>query len=767
MNGAISARFARAVELTGPRSLARTAGLTAEGYWLDETRFYFLAEKVDARLGRVVGVPSIADCASQRVDEIISLDELGALLAARAPAAGSVVDALALSGATFDVPALGTLAVSVNGWDFLVDTARREVVEVRPSLPMAALYSPDRRHACFVKGYDLWLRDMRTGAERPLTTGGAPNLCYGQESESNLSALAYRARPTPMGLWSPDGQWLLTHRIDERSVPDLALVQSVPPSGDRPLLHGYKYPFPGDPMPMAVFVAIHVPSQRVVTFEDFPTPVLGYSPFSSFYRSAWFGGPESAWGLRIDRFAKQGDLIHLDLARGVGRVAVSERVDAGYLEFHQSMVGRPNVRTLEGSQEIVWFSERDGWGHLYLYDAAAGVLKNRITAGDWMVRDIVHVDESKRTVLFTACGLEAGSDPAQRRLCSANLDGSGFTVLPCGSGDTAARLGGSPNGRYVVVHDNDVVKGNDIRIVDLQTLKGFSIAAVSPSVNEVPPRRFTVLAADGRTAIHGVMLVPSDFDERQTYPLIDYIYPGPHISHQPQTFGSVRLAFSRALAELGFVVVMLDTRGMPFRSRAEHQLGYGECLEPQLSDHAAAARALCERHAFLDRERVGMIGHSSGGAATARAMFDYGDVFKVGVSVCGSHDSSMVTTMWSDKYRGEGTREDWLDQANSSAAHKLSGKLLLMCGDMDDNVHISQTLKLVDALVRANRDFDLLIVPNEGHDLMMTSGYVQRRAWEYFVRHLRGEAPPPGFEIRFEPHELARFETCYWRDFWP
>jgi dipeptidyl aminopeptidase/acylaminoacyl peptidase len=195
-------------------------------------------------------------------------------------------------------------------------------------------------------------------------------------------------------------------------------------------------------------------------------------------------------------------------------------------------------------------------------------------------------------------------------------------------------------------------------------------------------------------------------------------------------------------------------------SRAFHQAGYGRLLEPQLADHAAVVRQLCARHTFLDAERVGIFGHSAGGAAAARALFDYGDLFKVGVAVCGNHDPSLYAATWSDKYRGIQSGEVAAEYANAAVAHKLRGKLLLVSGDMDENVHLSHTLSLVDALIGGNRDFDLLIVPNAGHGVMLMHAYCQRRIWDYFVRHLLGETPVSGFQLDFTPHELMRFGRC-------
>jgi dipeptidyl-peptidase 4 len=769
----LARRYERAARLTAPKVAAQTPRALIEGYWLDTTRYYFAAERFEPSLGRVVDVPSIVDCESQTVSEVLPFAILSGLLSQ---------SAAALASATFDMPSIDTLAVSVGGMDFLVDTRNLSVVESRPAAGESALHSPDGRHACFVKGHDLWLRERHSGAERPLTTDGVLHHAYSRQAESCLSAITYRARPAPMGLWSPDSQWILTHCIDERSVPELALVQHAPPGGGRPRTHTFKYPMPGDPLPMATLVALHVPSGRVVHFTGFPAPVLAFSPFA--FRMAWFSGRDTACFLRMDRYFRSVDLIQLDLARASGRIVLTETVSAGYLELHQFLLGTPNVRTLDSTGEVIWYSEREGWGHLYLYDGRTGHLKNQITRGEWLVRDIVHVDERSRRLLFTACGIDQRTDPARRSLCAVGLDGDGFEVLCAHDGDvftpatepaglgqdrpfrrSYAQSGISADGRFGVVRFTSVERGNRIEMIDLRAREGFVVASVAPVANDVSPLPVTAVAADGTTLLHGVLFLPSDFDASQRYPLIDCVYPGPQMAWRPQSYAAVMSAQARSLAELGFVTLMLDTRGMPFRSRALHQAGYGELLEPQLADHVAVVRELCERYPFLDGTRVGMIGQSAGGAATARALCDHGDLFKVGVSACGNHDSTFNIALWSDKYRGPGDRGRWAAQANATAAAKLTGKLLLISGDMDENVHVSHTLVLAEALIRANRDFDLLIVPNAGHDVLMAHPYVQRRVWDYFVRHLAGEAPPEGFRLSFEPHELARLQACRVREF--
>jgi dipeptidyl aminopeptidase/acylaminoacyl peptidase len=375
-------------------------------------------------------------------------------------------------------------------------------------------------------------------------------------------------------------------------------------------------------------------------------------------------------------------------------------------------------------------------------------------------------------------GINPQADPAARTLCAVNLDGSGFEVLlqhdgdifvpptqPTGSDQTrpfgSAAVGVSPGGTAVVARYGNVERGNEIRIVDLNRLESSGIARSTPAPEGVRARRFQSIAADGLTSLYGVMFLPPQLDETKHYPLIDYIYPGPQIAHAPQSAGSVNATVAESLAALGFVTIMLDTRSTPTRSRAFNQAGDGALLEPQLSDHVAVIRDLCARHGFIRQDRVGIVGQSGGGSAAARALFDYPDVFHVGVSVCGNHNSSRYAATWSDKYRGPGYSAEI---TNDVAAGKLRGKLLLISGDMDENVHMSQTMLLAAALIAANRNFDLLIVPNAGHGVLMTSGYAQRRVWDYFVTHLLDMQPPTEFEVKFENDQLQRFAARYMKE---
>jgi dipeptidyl-peptidase 4 len=772
-------RYGRAAEWTAPRISARNPGLTVEGYWLNETSFFFLAERLDPSSGLLLSTPSLADAQSGEVVEVIRPEVLLGLLSEHNE---SSLGPAELANAEFDMPDLDTLAVAIGSQQYLLDRHAPRVRAVKPSPSTPMLYSPDGRLGCFIKGHDIWLEELDSHAQRPLTTDGEALNGYGQQSETCLATVSYRRGPTPVGLWSADSQWFLTHRIDERTLPNLPLIQNCPPAGGRPILHRYKYPMPGDPLPVATYVAIHIASGRVVPFPDFTAPIMVFSAFA--LRTIWFSGPHTVWLIRQDRYCKQSDLIRLDLTQGSGRLVLSESATSGYIDPHPIVTMTPNVRTLQGSEECIWFSERDGWGHLYLHDAVTGELKHRITGGDWLVRDVIHVDERCRRVFFLAGGIRPGKDPGRRALCSARLDGGDFEIIlehdgdlsmsktePCGMGQDRpyrpryAQAGMSPSARFAVVRYGSVESGNLTRLVDLKTRHGFDIAAALPSAEEISPRQFTATAADGITPLFGTLFLPPDFKESRQYPLIDYIYPGPHVAQQAQSFCSIRAALAKSLAELGFVTLMLDTRGTPGGSRAFHQVGYPSLLEPQLADHVAAVGQLCQRHSFIKADRIGIIGQSAGGTAAVRAMCDHAHVFKVAVAVCGNHDSTYYSANWSDKYRGPGEPQSWASEANAAVVHKLEGKLLLISGDMDENVHVCHTLSLVQALIRANRDFDLLIVPNAGHSVLAVNGYAQRRAWDYFVRHLLDCVPPRNFDLTFSPFELARLSKVSLREF--
>ena len=767
-------RYSRALAQTAPRVSTERRGLVVEGYWIDTFRYFFLSETSHPQLG-IVNTPSLVDRRTGEVAALLSLETIVGLIGAHL---GRQIDPATLADARFDWAGEGKVGVSAFGSNYVIDCIEQRLASVEQAMERPSLYSPDGRYACFVRGHDLWLFNLATRIERRLTTDGAPNRSYGQVSESSLARCGTGHTGAPVGRWSPDSQWFLTHLINERHLPDLPTVEHVPPGGERPRLHTYKYCMPADPKPTLHFVAIHVPSGRLVRFEMGPTDLLFYSPFYYLMRSVWFETSRIAWLIRFDRFSRRAELIRLDLQGATAAVVFAdEEARGGRLVLNTYFAERPTVWTLSRSDEFIWYSERDGWGHLYLHDASTGKVKSQITHGEYVVRSILHVDEKARRVVFSAHGVDPAADPAHRTLCSSNFDGTGFEVLLSHGGDlyvppdsidgaqqdnpfhhSGASGGFSPEREFAVVQFWSVDRGNSTELVELsprRRQRGLVVAVSRPGAGENVPRPFAALAADGKTRLHGVMFVPPDLDERGRYPLVVFIYPGPAYSHAPQSFLNVRSSHARAIAELGFVSIMLDTRRSAFRDRAFHAVGHG-FLEPQLADHAAVVRQLCERHSFIDPDRVGVLGSSAGGSATARAMFDYGDLFKVGVSVCGAHDDTRGGAFMADTYLGPASADSADLPSNIDVAGKLRGKLLLMHGELDARVHVFHTMTLAAALIRANRDFDLLILPNEDHAALSTSGYAQRRMWDYFVQHLLGEQPPRDFEVKFEARGIER-----------
>jgi dipeptidyl-peptidase 4 len=630
-DAAVSLRYARAAAAVPPRVLSRQPSAAVDGYWLDERRFFFVTGEPEAD-GLLADAPKLADAVSGVVVDVLPRVVLRGL------AEVEILSTQDWLGAVYDMPTTDRLAVQVGGSHHLIDIASRTVVESRPAGP-AAIYAPDGRSAVELDGWNLRLRDLASGSARPLTHAGEPHWSYGRQPENDTAPVVYRRSPYPMALWSSDSAWILTHRIDERDTPETAIVEHAPPGGGAPVLHRFKLSAVGDPLPKLQLVAIRPLDGRMVVTA--PMALQAFPPLA--YRAAWFCGPETVAHVRQDRFRRTAELVLWDLTDGSERVLIGETVETGYLSFHPEFGTQPNVRVLANG-EAVWWSERDGWGHLYLY-GPDGELVRQLTSGAWQVRDLVHLDEAGRRLLFTAGGLDPKTDPALRSLCAVSLDGGPVEVLLAHAGDIAvraepnggfgqdrpfrpsnAKVGASPDGRFVVACRTSLTGGSETVTWDIAGRIARTLSrAPSPTT---PARPFQATAADGETPLFGALITPSDFDPAKTYPLLDLIYPGPQQALLPRGAGSRTEAQARAFAELGMVVLLTDTRHMPFRARALHQAGYGGQWEPQVADHVAVIDQLCREHAFLDRSRVGLLGISGGGAATAWAMFNYPEVFR-------------------------------------------------------------------------------------------------------------------------------------------
>jgi dipeptidyl aminopeptidase/acylaminoacyl peptidase len=444
---------------------------------------------------------------------------------------------------------------------------------------------------------------------------------------------------------------------------------------------------------------------------------------------------------RGDRDAR---LYALDPATGVTTLLVEERSDT-QVQSSPTYPARPNAHGL-ASGETIWWSERSGWGHLYLYDPDGSV--RALTGGDWIVRDLVAVDEQARIALFSAGGRERGLDPYVRQLYRVSLDGGAVERLTDDELDHEATA--SPSGRFLVDVASWVSVPDSSRVLDASgdTVLELERADVRLLYDAgwQPPERFTVKAADGETDLYGLLYRPHGFHASQRYALVEDIYPGPQINAAGIRFCDSRSGHAASMAALGFAVVVVDGRGTPFRSKAFQEHCRGPRDAEWLEDHVAALRQLAERHPWLDVDHVGIYGHSGGGRASAHAILRHGEVYKVAVSLCGNHDDAVYYPGWSEKYHGFVEETDYRAHANPTYAANLTGKLLLIHGELDNNVNPYLTLRLADALMAANKDFDLLIVPNADHSMLVHQSYWLRRRWDYFVRWLQG-VQPPAYEL--------------------
>ncbi|TDO28811.1 S9 family peptidase [Sediminibacterium goheungense] len=600
--------------------------------------------------------------------------------------------------------------------------------------------SPDGKKAVFIKDWNLWLRDLTTNQQTQLTTDGIKDFGYATDNAG------WKSSDRAIVRWSPDSKKIATFKQDQRNVSDMYLVTT---NVGKPTLRAWKYPLPGDKeIAMLHRVIIDIDAAKVIKLQVAPDPhrsSLGDDITSggSLGDVDWSADATQLAFLSTSRDHKQEKLRIADAATGAVREVFEETVATQF----ESGRGEINWRYLAGSNEIIWYSERDDWGHLYLYDATTGKLKNQITKGNWVVSRVVKVDEKNRVLYFTSTGHQ--SNPYFSELYKIGFDGKNLTLLTPGAGTHQAVF--SPSGNYII----DTYSQPDVpAVTQLCDLNGKVITTLEKTdVSRLvatgwkPPIPFTVKAHDGKTDIYGLAFTPTKMEPNKKYPVIDYIYPGP----QGGSVGSWGFTASRgdhqALAELGFIVVMVEGTSNPNRSKSYHDMNYGNMGENTLPDQITTIRQLSQRYP-IDTNRVGIWGHSGGGFATAAAMFRYPDFFKVGISESGNHDNRNYEDDWGERYNGLVQNSDYEAQANQNYAKNLKGKLMLAHGMMDNNVPPYNTLLVVEALQKANKSFDLILFPNSAHGYGQYGPYMMRRRWDYFVRHLLGVEPPLDYQLR-------------------
>lgn len=608
--------------------------------------------------------------------------------------------------------------------------------------------SPDRKRSVFIRDYNLWVRDVATRKETQLTTDGVKDYGYATDNAG------WTHSDRPVLLWSPDSKKIATFQQDQRKVGDMYLVTT---NVGHPKLSSWKYPLPGDEnVTMIERVIIEVDTPKVVRLQIPPDQHRSTLCDDIACRGGeWADVEWNADGTNLafvstSRDHKREQFRVADAATGAVR-EVMEETTATQFESGQ---GRVNWHYLPASNEFIWYSEHDNWGHLYLYDLATGKVKNQITTGDWVVTQLVKFDEKTRTLYFIGLGREKGEDPYFAHFYSVGFDGKNLKLLTPESGNHETSI--SPSGKYLfdTFSKPDVPAVSTVRDMDgklLVTLEKTDISRLT-ATGWKPPTPVTVKANDGVTDIYGLMYTPSNLDKSKKYPIINYIYPGPQGGAVGSRSFSAGRGDNQALAELGFVVVSIDGTCNPSRSKKFHDACYGNMADNTLPDQIAGMKQLAQKYSFIDLERVGIWGHSGGGFATAAAMFRYPDFFKVGISESGNHENRNYEDDWGERYIGLLTKDasgksNYEDQANQNYAKNLKGHLMLAHGMMDDNVPPYNTLLVIEALNRANKDYDLVIFPNSRHGYA-ESTYMMRRRWDYFVRYLLGAEPPKEYEIK-------------------
>ncbi|MGH8147348.1 MAG: prolyl oligopeptidase family serine peptidase [Rhodanobacteraceae bacterium] len=597
--------------------------------------------------------------------------------------------------------------------------------------------SPNRQWLVFSRDGNLWLRDTAVGKDAELTTDGTLTDGYSTGDPNALHGNGAMVR------WAPDSKRFVAFRVDRSHVKDMYVIYS---RVGHPKLKQWPEALPADKdVPLVHPVVVDVATRQVLPLKMPPERALGavdtvrWAPDgktfalvgpSLHYRHEWFHVAHAETG------------------------AVRTAFEYSVKDFYQGWYGKPDWQYLSARNQAIWPTEQTNWMNLYLYDLATGKPLHPITTGKGDVIQVLHVDPATRTLWYVGVGRTPGANPYYQQLFKVDIDTGRTTLLTPKDADHAITM--SPGGKYFV--DAYSTPTEPPVTVLRSAADGHVIATVAKTdiaplraAGWVPPVPFTVKARDGKTTLYGLLYKPTNFDPHDKYPVIDFVYPGPQIgSIKTFSFRSERGA-SQALAELGFIVVMVDGMGTPYRSASFQREWYGDMGDDTIPDQVTTIKQLAARHPWMDLDRVGMWGHSGGGNATVSAMLHYPDFFKVGWAESGNYDNRIYYYGWGDKWEGplvknkDGT-SNYDNQALELLAKNLKGRLMLVTGSVDDNVPPSNTYVLANALMNANKDFSMLVVPNEKHHYGKHTPYITRRMFDFFVRYLAGNIPPHEFD---------------------
>ncbi|MFZ5607572.1 MAG: DPP IV N-terminal domain-containing protein [Pseudomonadota bacterium] len=743
-----AADYARAASMLGDRTAPLVDHLVSGGQWLDDGTLVY-REQTDGKT-RVLRFDPATGTSAPAFDPQALADAINRAAGGK----GRPVTAERLPPLEIKRAAAGALLLTSTFGigTFRCDAAGCKAVARAASGSEPGAPSPDGTREAFVRDWNLWLRDVATGKETQLTFDGAPDYGYATDNAG------WKHTDNAIVVWSPDGRKIATFRQDQRKTSTMTLVAT---NVGAPRVEQWKYPFAGDKdvtLIERVIIDLSGDAPRLVRLQMPPDQHRSTCADDIVCGNGW---EDVQWArdgktlafVSTDRGHKSATLRVADAANGKVRDVYTETVATQYQSA--PALDAVNWRYLPESNEFLWFSQKSNWGHLYLHDLTTGKEKRQLTRGEWNVTRILHLDPATRTLLVTGVGREAGRDPYYVHVYAVGMDDGSVRLLTPENANHTATV--SADGKYFLdlhstIDSAPVAVVRDAAGKQVAELARAGLARLK-AAGWVPPQAFTVKARDGKTDLYGQLFRPSHFDPNKKYPIITYIYPGPQVGSVRSRSFQPAHGDHQALAELGFVVIALDGMCTPLRSKAFQDSCYGNMADNTLPDQVAALQQLGARYPWIDTARAGIWGHSGGGNATAAAMFRYPDVYKVGIAESGNHDNLSYEDDWGERYQGllekkpDGTT-NYTGQDNASLAKNLKGKLFLLHGMMDDNVPPQSTLLVVDALIKANKDFDLLLLPHARHGYGADSYYVMRRRWDYFVRNLLGAEPPKEFELK-------------------
>lgn len=644
----------------------------------------------------------------------------------------------------------------IAGKNLTYDTADK-----KEKYPDWANVSPDGLTGVYMKNSNLFYMDtlnLRKAAEDPkdstlvehrITSDGYKDFCYGINNYSGNTETDTTKRVFPSELvWSPDSRHIAVMRWDMAPLKDFWVINSL--TQPRPTLETYKYQMPGEPGPKGHLYVFSTSdwTSRQVRINAFKDQDLIMQPdvrttddqFDEFYSSRWLGDDNGFYLTRMSRDLKRMDICYVGVDSDSTRTVISERMNT-YVESRQT-------RLLDGGRKMIHWSERNGWANLYLYNADGTLIRN-LTEGAYHVDDVLAVNEKEGYVLFRACGKEQGENPYQMHVYRVSLQGGEPKMLDISDMNIDAIA--SDDGKYFIANYSRVDCKPASALFDATGKKVCDLGEADFSLLFAAgykfPERFKVKAADGITDLYGAIYKPFDFDSTKVYPICDYVYPGPQVEANNISWSR---GFTRTdrLAQLGFIVITVGNRGgHPDRSKWYHNYGYGNLRDYGLEDQKYAIQQLGARYSWIDLDRVGIHGHSGGGFMSTAAMLKYPDFFKAAVSCAGNHDNSIYNRWWSEQHHGITEKVEAGDttfvysiETNPEIASNLKGHLMLVHGDIDNNVHPANTIRVVNALIRANKRFDMLILPGQRHGFGDMNEYFFWRMADYYCEWLMGSS---------------------------